>query len=566
MRKVLMTAGVVLLILVVAVVALGFFVDADRFRPQVEEQASQALGRQVTIGKLKLALFSGGVAAENLAVADDSHFSSDPFLTAGSVGIGVDLGALIFHRELSVRSFTVHAPHLILVQNAKGDWNYSTLGKSSEAKTKAATSSAKQAKATPASAKQTNDAGAAAAITVGKFTIDDGKVTVRHLGTRRSSEYTKLHLVATDIRPNAAIPYQMSAVAPGGGTVEARGRFGPLAEQSERTPLTAFVSVKNLDIAATGFSDPSSPLKGLVDVDAKVMSNGTRSDVIAQIVGHKMCLAAGCSPATTPIKLDVKAGYLLADKLAQLTSAQLRLGSSAANLTGTVNLKGTQPLVNARVDANGMSMNDVLGILPAVGVVLPPGARLEGGTASVHATAIGPADALTIKGHVLVSNTKLTGYDLGSQMAMVTKLAGVNVGKETLIQELSSDITQNTAGIQATNMVLNMPGLARVTGAGTVDSKNNLNFAMKAVVDMSKGAVGKISSVLGSKNTNVPVPFHIKGTTSNPKFIPDVTMPVAALPGAAGALGNAAGALGGKTGSKTEEGVTKGLGGLLNKF
>jgi len=545
MRKVLMIAGVVLLVLVVAVVALGFFVDADRFRPQVEEQASQALGRQVTIGKLKLALLSGGVSAEKLAIADDSHFGSDPFLTAGSVGIGVDLGALIFQRKLSVRSFTVHAPHLILVQNAKGDWNYATLGanKGTEAQS----------------------SGGAPALAVGKFVLNDGQLTVRHLATKRSSEYTKLRLEATDIRPAAAIPYELSLVAPGGGTVEASGSFGPVAEQSERTPLTATVHVKNFDIAATGFSDPSSPLKGLLDVDANVKSDGTRSDVNAQIVGNKMCLAAGCSPATTPIKLDVKAGYLLADKLAQLTSGQLRLGSSAARLSGTVNLKGTKPQVNARVDANGMSMNDVLGILPAVGVVLPPGARLEGGTASVHATAVGLADALTIKGHVLVANTKVTGYDLGAQMAMVTKLAGVNVGKETPIQELSSDILQNAAGIRCDNMVLNMPGLARVTGAGTVDSKNNLDFAMKAVVDISKSAVGRVSSVLGNKNTNLPVPFHIKGTTSNPKFIPDVGNPVTALPGAAGALGGAAGALGGKAGSKTE-GVTRGLGGLLGGF
>ena len=79
--------------------------DADRFRPDAEKQASDALGRQVTIGKLKLALLKGGVTAENLVIADDPRFSKDPFLSAGSMNIGVDLKELIFSRKLNVHSF-----------------------------------------------------------------------------------------------------------------------------------------------------------------------------------------------------------------------------------------------------------------------------------------------------------------------------------------------------------------------------------------------------------------------------------------------------------------------------
>ena len=129
---------------------------------------------------------------------------------------------------------------------------------------------------------------------------------------------------------------------------------------------------------------------------------------------------------------------------------------------------------------------------------------------------------------------------------------------ESPVRAAVRDIREETGGIRANNMVMMLRGVARVTGSGTVDSKDNLNFAMKAVVDISKSAVGRISTVLGNKNTSVPVPFHIKGTTKDPKFIPDVGMPVAALPGAAGILGN-------KAGSATK-GLTGGLGGLVGKF
>jgi AsmA protein len=537
MRKGLIILCAVLLALVVVVVAISFFVDADHFRPQVEQQATAALGRQVSIGKLKLAVFSGGIVAEKLSVADDPQFGSEPFLTAGSMSIGVNLQDLIFHRKLNVQSFLLHTPAVRLVQNVKGDWNYSTLGSKT-------TSTAPAAKGT------TPD------IAVGKFLLDDGQVTVLHLANQRSTAYTKLKLEATNITPSAAIPYSFSAVAAGGATVDAKGSFGPLAEDAERTPISASLHVKGFDVAATGFSDPSLPLRGVVDVDAEMKSDGTRSDVEATVTGNKLCLVAGCAPASTPIGLNVKASYLLADKIASLSASQLKLGKSAANVSGTVNLKGATPQVDAKVDATSLAVADIEGVLPAVAVVLPPGARLEGGTASIHATASGPASAMTVKAHVMLSNSKLTGYDLNSQMSVVTHLTGVTVNKETPIQEFSADVTQTPDGTKVENLLLSMPGLAKVTGNGTIGKQNELNFAMKAEVDISNSTAGKLNSVvMRKKSTNLPVPFHVGGTTKDPKVTPDVGVP---------GLGSGARSATSAVGSATKK-VTSGLGGLFGK-
>ena len=543
MRKLLMIAGGVVVLLLVAMVAVAMLVDADQFRPTAEKQASDALGRQVTIGKLKMALLEGGVTAEKLTIADDPQFSNDPFLTAASMNIGVDMKALIFSRKLNVESFLIHAPKLNLVENERGQWNYSSLG-----------------------AKQSNPstpAGGPPEFLVGKFTLDDGQVTVHHLGSGKSSEYSKLRLEAKDVSANSSIPYEFSATVPGGGTVEAKGTIGPMAQQSERTPMSATITVRGFDIAATGFSDPGSPLKGLVDVDADAKSDGVRTVVAMKITGNHMCLAAGCTPSASPIGIDLQAGYLLADRVANLSNGLLKFGNSAANLSGTVDLKGAEPQVNARIDAASLAVADIESVLPALGIVLPPGARLEGGTASVKATAVGPADALQIKGHVGLLNSKVTGYDLGSKMALVTKLSGVTVGKETVIQEFASDVQQSSAGSKVDNLLLVLPGIGKLTGAGTVGKQNELNFAMKAQVDMSKSAIGQIGSMLGRQNTNVGVPFHITGTTKDPKFTPDMgnAMGLNAAGGAAKSLGGVKGLTGGGT-----QGLTKGLGGLGGLF
>src|SRR3954470_9619575 len=107
MRKVLIFVGGLLGVLVVAAIALPFFVNADSFRPRIEAQLQQSLGRKVQIGKLSLSLMAGGVTADDITIADDPTFSKQPFLHAKSLDVGVDMGALLFSRALHVRSLTL---------------------------------------------------------------------------------------------------------------------------------------------------------------------------------------------------------------------------------------------------------------------------------------------------------------------------------------------------------------------------------------------------------------------------------------------------------------------------
>src|SRR3954469_3064371 len=100
--KVLVTVGVIFGVLVLAALILPFLVNVDKLRPEVQTQASAALGRQVTIGKLELAVFSGGVTAKDISIADDPGFSNQPFVRAKSLDVGVALWPLIFSQALHV--------------------------------------------------------------------------------------------------------------------------------------------------------------------------------------------------------------------------------------------------------------------------------------------------------------------------------------------------------------------------------------------------------------------------------------------------------------------------------
>ena len=540
MRTLLKVVIAVVAILVVVAAVLPFFVNADRIRPELEKQATQALGRQVTIGKLKLAIFEGGVTAEDLAIADDPKFSKEPFLTAKSMSIGVDLWALILHQKLNVRSFTIHAPKVQILEaedpaTKKNVWNYSTLAKSS-------TGTASQ----PSSSGQ-------AELAVSKFLLDDGELTFTRMGASKSSVYSKLRLEATDVSMTQSFPFSFSAVPAGGGSLDAKGNIGPIAQQSEETPLAVDLKVRDLNVASTGALQ-GSPIKGLLDLDAAMTSNGKVAEVTAHATGKKLCLAAGCKAIDTPVGMDLKATYGLTDQIATIKSGVLKVVNSSASLAGTVDMKGAEPKVAAHIDAPSMAVPDIVQILPAVGVVLPGGTKLEGGTASLKGTANGEISKLVADAHVAVLNTTVTGYDLGGRLAMVTKLAGVGNMKETQIQELSSDVQYTTSGITAKNILLVVPSIGRVTGDGTIDAANQMNFEMKASVDMSKSAMGVVTAAFGRKNTNLNVPFHITGSTSNPNFAPETGK----------LLGSAASPVT-NTGKGLVNGVGSSLGGLFGK-
>src|SRR5882724_11262766 len=128
MNRTLRTIVIVVGVLVVLLLVAPFLIPVDKFRPTIEEKASAAIGRQVTLGQLSLSLLSGSLSAENLAVGDDPKFSKSPFLTAKSVKVGVEMMPLIFSKTVNVTGITIDTPEVTLLRNPAGVWNYSSLG------------------------------------------------------------------------------------------------------------------------------------------------------------------------------------------------------------------------------------------------------------------------------------------------------------------------------------------------------------------------------------------------------------------------------------------------------
>src|ERR1051325_55872 len=101
MKKILLIAvAAVAGIIVVAALALWLFFDADQFRPRLETAMGGAVGRKVSLGHIRLALFSGSLAIEDVTIGDDPPFGAEPFVTAKSVSVGVEVMPLVTSRSL----------------------------------------------------------------------------------------------------------------------------------------------------------------------------------------------------------------------------------------------------------------------------------------------------------------------------------------------------------------------------------------------------------------------------------------------------------------------------------
>ena len=494
MKRTLKIGGIAIAVLLLAAMAAPLLIDANRFRPMLESRLSAALAREVKVGNLKLSLLSGGVTADELSISDDPAFSKTAFVQAKSLHAGVDLLALIFSRAVRVTSLTIEQPQIWLLQGPSGDWNFSSLG-------------AKSAATPPADSKLD--------LSVKLVKLAGGRFTVGRLGGHlKPVIFESVDAEVHDFAPASSFPFAVSLKVAGGGAVKVDGKAGPIdGSDLAATPAAIALKVDKLDLAGSGLNEIAPELAGLVSFDGSGQGGANGVELNGKLKIDKLKLSAKGSPATRVLELDFHVAHDLKRRSGRVHQGDIHIGKAVTRLMGTYVPQGESLAVDMTMDGPEMPVQELEGMLPALGIVLPNGSSLKGGTAGVKATIQGPIDRLTIAGSIQMNNTKLAGFNLQNRLSGIEKLAGIKATPDTEIQELSGNVKVSPDGIVTENLKLVVPSIGDVAGSGTVNPDSTLNFKMLAALH-----TGGLAAALN----NEPVPFTVGGTCAEPTFHPDI--------------------------------------------
>jgi len=528
--------AIVVAVLIVLIVAIPFLINVNNYRPQIESSLSSALGRPVKVGNLSLSILSGSVQADQLSIADDPKFSNSPFVQAKSLKVGVELMPLIFGKQLNITHLTIEHPEIALLRDRNGVWNFSSIGNQS------GNESASKSSSSPAN------------VSVAKLDITDGTFTLGSTtGKRKPVVYDKVDVSVRNFSFTSSFPVVASAQLPGGGSLKIDGNAGPInSTDTSLTPVQAKVTMSKLDLAQSALVDPELGVAGSADFDGTLGSDGRIAKAAGTLKATSLKLVPKGSPAGVPVKVVFTLEHDLKAETGKISQADVSIGKALAKITGTYDMQGETTSIRTKLDGQGMPVDDLEAMLPALGVVLPTGSKLKGGTLSLSIDSNGPLDKLVSTGWVKMNNAALAGFNLGSKLSAVSALTGKapSSGNDTVIETLSSNVRYAPDGTRLDQLNVVIPSIGSVTGSGTISPSNALDF--KVVANLS-GIGGGLTKLAGGGSG---IPVAIGGTTSNPTFTPDMkSLATNQLKGLA-------------NGGKDLGNVTKsvpGLGGLLGK-
>ena len=383
--------AVIALILVFAFVRF----DVSSYRAQIQTEMEQRLGREVALGNLQLKLIPPRLRVESLVISEDPAFQKQtPFLKADTVDLSVRLLPLLAKR-VEVDAIDLHRPHVEMVKNAKGVWNFSSLGGDGH----------------PLSSDS-----AARVRMEGNLTLHDGQVAVTSLERRQSRRvYDHIDMKLRGFAPEE--PFSIDAVARissrGGQKISLQGTVGPLSEiAADRTPFDGTLKLDN--VALDG-------LRNFLDAPVLARTDGIVSgETKIKTKDGKLMAVGGASLENLRVNglvlgYPVKAHYDLAmdpvTDVITIVSSTISLGATPVDVSGSVNLQPTPVELDLKVVSQGASVGAVTRLASALGIAFAPDTTVTGHM-NADVQVRGPANNPALNGQVSAQDLRVSGKDV----------------------------------------------------------------------------------------------------------------------------------------------------------
>ena len=513
MRKLLLVAGIVVALVVVAAFILPYFLfDAETQRGIIASRLETALGRKVTLGKVRLGLLPPALHLYDPEIAERLGFPGTAFSTAEGMRARVRLFPLLRGR-LEVPSVELDEPTVHLVKNRRGEWNFATLGQPGG-----------QTEGQRKGKKKPSDAASSPPLEIDELRIRNGTLTVTDLQKRQPKvTFDRIFVTLTNFSPERPFDWEVSVRPPGHkkATIETEGRGGPVDRDNlAASPAKGVVEFKNVELAGLAPFTGQPGLSGLFGGQANFSSDGKAAQVEGKYRIARLRLSPKAGVVQAPVSGRFQLQYDSKRNRLRVQQFQMGTGKAVAHTTGQVRL-GRRATANLKTSLSNAPLADLARLLPALGVKLPPGSSLTGGTLTGEMKVRGPLQSPSRSGHVEVTNARLANYNVAGKMGGVIRLAGVDTGgKDTVIEQFKTKFASKKGYTKLTDLLLVIPGL-KIAGNGGFADDGPLDFRGTATLTRAEGAAvaGLLQAVTGTSGT---IPFRVTGTLENPVFQPDV--------------------------------------------
>lgn len=238
-----------LAVVLVVLVAIPFFIDANTFKPQIAKAVEDATGRKLHIGNISASIFPWvGVSLDDVRLSNREGFTDRDFLRVESLDIQVALIPLLSERY-EIKEFNLHRPELFLERNADGEGNWEDLAGGAEA--------------VPAAVPQADggnkedvakEASPITALQAEVLRLSDGRFIWLDAATGARLELSELQVDVDDVQLERPVEVNVSAKL-GADEIRMEAKIGPLGDLAKLNPakLPVQASLKSEGIALKPF-------------------------------------------------------------------------------------------------------------------------------------------------------------------------------------------------------------------------------------------------------------------------------------------------------------------------
>ncbi len=458
--------GVILIVLL----AVPYLVNVNSYRGVIENQISQSLNRSVKLNDLRLSIFPLAIESKDVHIGDDPAFRREDFVTIQSFRLHVAFWPLL-QKQIHVTSLELVGPTVWLFQNARGIWNFSTLGQKSSSSIPVV--EAGFAPSSPAGP----DMGS---LDISNLRIKNGRIIMLDQAKPKENEsYDILDFQAQHISLQSPIPFSLKA----SGTefkepIEVDGEAGPLN--------------------ASNLAD--SPAHGNLKADVFHFGKLKISNLQGQFKWNRQVLQLD------PLEFDLYKGH--------------------QSGRATMDLSGARTGLEARGNLTKMDMNQFLSDFGSAKDQLYGTLSGQYDLKSSLGKNIDLLQALTGHGKLDLEKGKLPHINIGREISSIAKLAGLNIPEnETVINKMTGDFDIANNWAKTNNLQISIPDIDLLC-QGAFSFNQDLNFDVLATLTQnasqqvqSKTPVGGLLNVLmADKSKPMQIPFQVTGTFQNPHF------------------------------------------------